>query len=209
MQIQIISSPHFFSGEIEIIKGLLEENLDVLYIRKPQSDRKTLSLFLSKIPQKWHYKIMIPYSEGLEDLEDLRYIRGFHFNKKSIDDLKGCFESKVNYLHKMNKRTSTGIHLPKNLSELPENIGDIWLSPVFKSISKQNYLPTVNWNPIKLNLPLERVVALGGVNQNNIDELKTRGFKKLALMGAIWTSNNQIKTFKDIKKLCLEKDLLS
>lgn len=66
-----------------------------------------------------------------------------------------------------------------------------YISPIYPSISKQGYsnedlLPAIK--ELK-NIP-KNWVALGGIQPDNIEELKILGFKNIAVLGFIWNAPN-------------------
>jgi thiamine-phosphate pyrophosphorylase len=66
----------------------------------------------------------------------------------------------------------------------------LFLSPVFDSISKENYnsrFPESLLCDLKSKgIINEKVIALGGVNKHNISKVKDYGFGGAAVLGALW-----------------------
>ncbi len=52
-----------------------------------------------------------------------------------------------------------------------------------------------------------KVIALGGVNIEKIEQVMDMGFDGMALLGGIWKSGNPIAQFKNIKEECERKNL--
>ena len=63
----------------------------------------------------------------------------------------------------------------------------IFLSPIFKTKKNKHYLDITKFNLIKLSSNTD-VIALGGINQNNVKKLKLCGVKGLA--GISWIKKN-------------------
>ena len=80
----------------------------------------------------------------------------------------------------------------------------VLLSPIFDSISKDDY--TSRFTPVQLRELAKRkiidkkVMALGGVDLENIGDLKSYGFGGAVLLGAIWNRFN-IHSAQDFKEL--------
>ena len=69
------------------------------------------------------------------------------------------------------------------------------LSPVFSSISKQDY----EGQGFDVNHMDKLVVGMGGVTSENIAEFKALGFKGVGVLGGIWNSTTPIETFKKMQ----------
>ena len=115
------------------------------------------------------------------------------------------------------KLTSNGTLLGDALEELKEqkrNFDYVFFSPVFDSISKQDY--RANYSPEELRkahkagIIDKKVMALGGIDVDNVREVKSLGFGGVAIMGALWSKfdscldqdfDQVIEHFKKLKKL--------
>ena len=88
------------------------------------------------------------------------------------------------------------------------------MSPIFDSISKQNYLSTYSAEEIrqasKDGIIDKKVIALGGIDAGNIPLIKDYGFGGAAILGDLWnrfdTRINRdykelIEHFRELKKL--------
>ena len=88
------------------------------------------------------------------------------------------------------------------------------LSPVFDSISKKdyhaNYTPEEIRKAHKAGIIDKKVIALGGIDIDNIRQVKDYGFGGAAIMGALWNRFDTccdcdysliIDHFKKLKKL--------
>jgi thiamine-phosphate pyrophosphorylase len=85
-----------------------------------------------------------------------------------------------------------------------------FLSPVFDSISKADYRGKYDLRELKVILRKkeEKIIALGGVDEDKIDALKDAGFAGIALLGAIWQSDEPIDKFRLVRKKWLAKELV-
>jgi thiamine-phosphate pyrophosphorylase len=76
----------------------------------------------------------------------------------------------------------------------------LFLSPVFKSISKSGYGPGWKIEEIKeaiggANSPL---YALGGIRTTNISIVRDLGFRGIGVLGAVWNSLDPVGAFREI-----------
>lgn len=96
-------------------------------------------------------------------------------------------------------------HSLKELEECKEKYEYAFLSPVFDSISKQGYKGKFDLQELK-NSPLLRreaggeIIALGGIDEYTIAEAISVGFKGVAVLGAVWMSDDPLKKFKELKR---------
>ena len=75
----------------------------------------------------------------------------------------------------------------------------VFLSPVFDSISKQGYKGNISIEDLKNSIPDGiNVVALGGINRSNVDQLLSLPIFGIGLLGAIWMDDDPVNTFKEI-----------
>lgn len=80
-----------------------------------------------------------------------------------------------------------------------------FLSPVFSSISKEGYASKLDFSIeiSKRTNHTTKLIALGGIQFENIHQAIAFGFDDVALLGAIWESNNPLENFKK----CQQTDL--
>jgi hypothetical protein len=83
-----------------------------------------------------------------------------------------------------------------------------FLSPIFDSISKRGYKSKFSQELTRNELVKiseisgKQVIALGGIDEDKIEICRTLGFSGVAILGAIWNSENPVEKFKRIKYLC-------
>lgn len=84
---------------------------------------------------------------------------------------------------------STAVHDIHTFNRLHRRFSYAFISPVFPSISKKDYKQTLDF---KMDNIKERtndntkLIALGGIHSQNIQELITMGYDDVALCGYIW-----------------------
>lgn len=79
------------------------------------------------------------------------------------------------------------------------------MSPVFKSISKENYDRNINWSTeIKKRSNFKtKLIGLGGIQAENIHQAMEMDFDDVALLGTIWNSEQPIKNFELCQQIVL------
>lgn len=76
-----------------------------------------------------------------------------------------------------------------------------FLSPIFNSISKKGYYSPFDLEVVKdfLHNRPEKLIALGGIDEDKVETVKATGFGGAALLGAIWQSEDPVAKFNRIK----------
>ena len=81
-----------------------------------------------------------------------------------------------------------------NISEIKikekQNCEEIFLSPIFKTNKHKNYLDTIKFNLQTLEVKKD-VIALGGINSNNLKKIKLTKSKGIASIS--WIKKNGLK----------------
>ncbi|HEU0125229.1 thiamine phosphate synthase [Flavobacterium sp.] len=194
----VITNPFSVEDEIQILHSLLEEGLSLLHIRKPDFSELEMAQFLHQIKLKFRTNLVL---HNHHDLADDFGIERFHFSekeRKSLNDFPAKFSKPCRC------KFSTSTHSIEDFNSL-ENFDYAFLSPVFKSISKENYHPKIDlFEVIKSRTNHKtKIVALGGIDSKNIPEVLEKGFDDVALLGSIWKNENPLKQFKLCQQIAL------
>ncbi|KQX09113.1 thiamine phosphate synthase [Flavobacterium sp. Root420] len=186
----VITNPSAISGEIGIIDSLFKEGLSLLHIRKPDFCEVEMAQFINQIKVKFRSSLVLHSHHQLA--EDLG-INRIHFSEK---DRKHSHDFPARFLKPC--RYSTSTHSIEDFNSLEKDFEYAFLSPVFKSISKENYHPEKDlFDTIKSRTNFRtKVIALGGIDPENIKKTLENGFDDIALLGSIWCSENPVKQFK-------------
>lgn len=175
MKTIVITKENFFQGEIEALIALFKEQLVALHLRKPNASKEELRAFIEKIPSQYHCKIVLHQHHELLEEFDLKRI---HLKDGQWKD----------YNYKSNIQYSASTHQLEDLKHLPQALSYVFLSPIFDSISKQDYPAAFERNELIAGLLVKdiEVFALGGINNKNVEEVKSLGFNGIACLGYIW-----------------------
>lgn len=200
MKLILITPPNYFVEEDKIITALFEEGLDILHLRKPDTAPMYAERLLTLIPKQYHKRIVV---------HD-------HFYLKEEFHLKGIHLSKRNPTPPANYKghISRSCHSLEEVKATKRTCDYVFLSPVFDSISKLNYNSAYSNKELKqahkAGIIDKKVIALGGIDTNNIKEIKGIGFGGAAILGALWNKFDLCNTndyqeliahFKKLKKL--------
>ena len=185
----VISNPYAIKNEIRVVNALFEEGLDLLHIRKPEFLELEIAQFIHQIKLEYRNRLVLHNHHALAGDFGIDRIHFSEKERKSNSDSSLKFASTY---------TSTSSHSIEDFNSLENNFDYAFLSPVFKSISKENYHPETDLFEAlkKRNNYKTKVVALGGIDFQNITKILENGFDDFALLGSIWNNENPVKEFK-------------
>ena len=204
MQTIIYTSPTAIENEIEIISQLLDAGADYLYIRKPELDDFSLVDYVESIPEKY-WKQCISTSLIIAKEFDFG---GYHFTRDIVQKNELYNEKIISWLNESGKISSVSAHSIEEMKKYAGIFKHVIVSPVFKSISKENH--SYDWNFGELNivltdchasLAMTKFFAVGGVDETKISIVKNLIFDGVGLLGALWNEpENAIDNFQQIMK---------
>lgn len=200
MKLILITSPKFFIEEDQIITALFEEGLDILHLRKPETAPMFSERLLSLIPKQYHKRIVTHDHFYLKEEFNLM---GIHLNSRNPDVPLG-YKGHV----------SCSCHSLEEVKQKKGHFNYVFMSPVFDSISKKEYLSNFSAEELKAahksGLIDKKVIALGGICSDNIRTIRKYGFGGAAVLGDIWDRFDEqttvnftevLQRFKQLKKL--------
>jgi thiamine-phosphate pyrophosphorylase len=206
MQLIVISSPGARDGEFEAANEMLAAGLECFHLRKPgytgQQYREALQeikpAFLKRIMIHDHYQLAARFN-----------VRGLHFSGEQLGKLpEAALKEVIRSARKRGLRVSRGVHSLEELNAAARLFDYLWLSPVFDSISKPGYPAAINPEEaavfLKTYTAACEIYALGGVDEENIPQLRNAGFHGLAVLGAIWQSADPVGKFNRLQNILIE-----
>jgi len=191
----VISHAAMLPGEATIIQQLFAEGLEYFHLRKPGADEQAVRQLIEAIPAVYHNRIVM---HGFFHLMEVYDIRRYHFREEHrqatavemLAELKG-----KGYI------LSTSVHDLTTLQQLPPLFAYTFFSPVFDSISKQGYKGVAGDDFMLSNeCKSVPVIALGGIDAGNIEQVADMNFDGAAVLGAIWNEPAKaVDNFKILK----------
>lgn len=180
MELILITDEVFRKDEAKLIDQLFEDGLALLHLRKPKAQLSEMRSLLNEISSEWHSRIVVHRLDELVKEFDLSHAHG--------------------------QNVSRSCHSFEEVNQA-ESQGDkyAFLSPIFDSISKRGYKAAFDSNQLKSFLDHQislKVFALGGVSLDKLEQCKDLGFGGVAVLGAVWKSNDPLKAFSEIKNRC-------
>lgn len=184
MKLIVVTPPTFFVEEDKIITALFEEGLDILHLRKPETPTMYSERLLTLIPEKYHHRIVTHEHFYLKEEFNLR---GIHLNVRN-----------PNEPHDYAGHLSYSCHSVEEVKNKKHFYDYVFMSPIYDSISKVNHYSTYTAEELrkakKEGIIDNKVMALGGINEENILEIKDFGFGGAVVLGDIW---NRFDAYSD------------
>lgn len=172
----VITLPYFFDGEAEQIVQLLHSSVDLIHIRKPESKAEEVERLIMSIPSEYYPRLVL---HDHHDLAMKYHLHGVHLNGRNPQPPVG-WEGSV----------SKSCHSLEEVKEWKEKCDYVSLSPIFDSISKQGYHAAFSSTEIeeasRQGIIDKKVLALGGVTFNKIDDVLRMGFGGGMILGDAW-----------------------
>lgn len=202
MELFVISDPFAFKGETALINSLFESGMSVFHLRKEGLGRADYAALLEGIQPQYHDRIALhQFHELILDFPDINRLHYQEWLRRETaqQDLSNQKNGRV---------LSTSIHQLASLQETTD-FDYTFYGPVFNSISKPGYAGVIEQD---FTLPVvrpARIIALGGIEWNNLEQVKALGFEGLAVLGAIWKDRiHAVSNFKNIQEKCRQLDLM-
>ncbi len=180
----LISPPEEYSGEAGFVNRLFSEGLGTFHLRKPGWTVEQLVRYIREIEPQYHKRIMVHYREEVRRHVE---VKGIHFRCRELPLQKPAFE------------VSSGLHSWNELSEVAERIDYAFVSPFFDSISKEGYLSDKQLWQVPEGVEREKAVALGGINAENINTIRSLGLRGAAVLGTVWKAAGPVEAFLELK----------
>ncbi len=184
--ILIITPEQSVPGETKIINELFQEGLELLHVRKPMMDEAAMRNYIKNIDSGYHEQLVLHSHYILA--EEFGTSR-LHFKESERQNIPDRFFKE--YI------VSTSVHSIDGFNKLDARWEYAFISPVFPSISKKGY---GNGTKILESIRQRKndesgLIALGGIDQHNIDTVFSENVDGAALLGAIWESKEPLKTY--------------
>lgn len=182
----VISNPSPLKNEHIHIRQLFDEGLELFHLRKKDLSESEIRFFIEAIPIAnlpkvvihSHYHLAVEYG-----------LRGIHVPSSFTDNHNS-------------RHLSVSFHSLHEIDRFKAHFKYGFLSPVFDSISKLAYKSNFNLTEVQqfLYFQKNKIIALGGIDEDKIAKIKDCNFSGIALLGAIWQNSKPCEKFLQIKK---------
>lgn len=178
MKLIVVTQPFFFAGEAARIEALFRAGLELLHLRKPASSAEECGALLEQLPPFCRGRIVTHDHFGLVARFGLR---GVHLNGRNPLPPPGF----------AGQRSASCHSLEELAGRKREGFDYLFLSPVFDSLSKRGYRAAFPPDVLAAAreagvLDGQRVVALGGIRPELLEQVAAWGFGGAAVLGYVW-----------------------
>ncbi len=196
MELIVISDPGKVADEAMIINQLFETGMTRFHLRKPDWNGTQLIDLLTQIDNSFHGQIALHQHHYIAEYFE---IKGLHYKEQDrfTTSPKEFIQQK-----KQGYALSTSVHDLEVLKSL-KVFDNIFFGPVFDSLSKLGYKSNVaeSFYLDKTGIG-QKVTALSGINESNLNRVKEMNFDGAAVLGAIWNKPNQaVANFNELKNI--------
>lgn len=181
----LITNQYNVKDEAKIIQQIASFDSCFIHVRKPNYSLSRMKKWLEQFSIKTTQKMMLHQHHQL--YADFS-IRGIHLKESH----KNCVIS----LSKEPKITLSAAYHNAVEAQQQSCYDYSVLSPVFDSISKAN----VKGKKFNVQNSKKPIIALGGVDAENMKIARNLGFQGVAVLGSIWQNENPIDAFRTIEK---------
>ncbi|MCQ2201754.1 MAG: thiamine phosphate synthase [Bacteroidales bacterium] len=187
----VITSPGYISDEADKINSLFEVGIRRLHLRKPDATSEDVARLVAQIDEQWYDKISVHYHF---DVAEAFSLGGVHLSGRTPDVPKRWMGL-----------VSASCHTLEEIEQKKEGLDYCFLSPIFDSISKVGYGSAFSIEQLQVardnQLIDSKVIALGGVSEENLDTIKKLGFGGYAILGALWRIEEKEKIAEYARKM--------
>lgn len=188
----VISDTELFAGEANIVNQLFDNGLQLFHLRKYNNSQSEIECFIDQIKPEYRKRLVL---HQFHEMVGGFGIRRLHFSER---DRKLIDEVDLKELKNQGGILSTSLHSMDEFNVLSSCFDYAFLSPVFDSISKSDYKA----KPFDLSFKKGtniKLIALGGINENNCSRALEMGFDGVALLGSVWRSEDKTSIFIKVK----------
>lgn len=121
---------------------------------------------------------------------DLFHLRKPDYTTDELMELWNKLDDEVKIKTVLHQDFKGSCHSFEEVEALNGQLPYCFLSPVFDSISKQGYLAKFDATELKAFFKKKRtikVIALGGIAEDNYNEVLSIGFDGAAFLGSVWS----------------------
>ena len=190
MKLVILTKATFFVEEDKILTTLFEEGMDNLHLYKPDSEPVYSERLLTLLSEDYYRKITVHDHFYLREEFGLK---GIHLNTADAElpyGYKGHF--------------SCTCHSIAELHDAKKKADYVFLKTIFDSQSNPQDKQTISEEELReasrKGLIDKHVYAMGGINLDNIRQMRDLGFGGVVICGDLWNRFNihQEQDYKDL-----------
>ncbi len=192
-------TPHDDTAELPWLASLFANGLQRLHVRKPGWSRAELADYVQAIAPQYRSRLAL---HSHYDLVPELGLGGIH-----LTETARRAPSLARLLRRLGgSSVSASLHTLADVQQHRRRYSYVLLSPIFNSISKEDYLSVFDLAQVQAVLHKlaarpgyrPRVLALGGIEAANVACARQLGFAGAAVLGSIWQSPDPVASFREL-----------
>jgi thiamine-phosphate pyrophosphorylase len=197
-QLVLLTAPTAQPDEPRVLTELLAQSPGRLHLRKPGWPAAWLEALIRALPPQYYERLVL---HGHPELVRRYQIGGLHLTEAG----RRAATRRPALLP--GQTLSTSFHSLAEIARTRRRYDYVFLSPIFDSISKAGYAS--NFDLVDVQRFLRRlagqagspppVLALGGIDSQNIALVRQAGFAGAALLGAVWQSADPVAAWQRVQ----------
>lgn len=191
----VVTSEYSFEKEAYWINTLLSHGMECLWLRKHIADIASVNRLLERIDASFFNKILLSYPLWTT-FSEKNLFYGVHFSEKNRVAIT---DEKLKELKGNGIVVSTSVHSQDTYLGLSADFDQTFVSPLFDSISKENYQANQKAWSIGQQQKHIATIGLGGITTKNVWQVLDSGFDGAAVLGNIWKADNPLQQWIDLK----------
>ena len=189
----VITSENHLANENDALNLLFCNGLETLHLRKPDWTIDAYRKWIREIDSIHHSKLVLHHHHELSEEFNLKGVHLTEGTRKSLTDSASQY---IQSMHHRQLTVSSSFHDRNDVEECALDLDYHFLSPVFDSISKKDYTGKM----FDVSASRKKIIALGGIQSENVAEVNSLGFKGVAALGCIWNSENPVQAFQQLNQ---------
>ena len=199
MRLWIVTSPDNFASEYDDIEEMFRRGLSRLILDKRGRGEGRHATFNEY--ERWLLSLPM-------DLRDRIWVRGTPDMAEQLD-VRGCVcdaESFMGEVPESWKRVNclAFCRSAEQIEKLPEWLSGVFIGPVFQPQSV--YAPVESLGTLAVSEMLDKckipqAVAFGGIDHENLDEVKKLPIQGVSVLGGIWNYADPVNAFIKLNRL--------
>ncbi len=176
---------------MDIICSFLKNSDTLFHLRRYDWEEGQVAEFLSQFTKEELKKVVLNHHHFLATEFGINRLHFSEQDRKEIDEEKLQRFADARFI------LSTSVHELETFNKLPASFTYSFLSPVFDSISKEEY------KAVKFDLSHRRkdiqLIGLGGITKDNYKNVFEMGFDGVAFLGGVWSESKPSEIINIIK----------
>lgn len=183
----VITPPETGLQEVSHVQAMLQSGVPIVHVRKPTFSSEDTERYVNSFSEKYRSRLVLHQHHEIASKFKLG---GIHYKERDIPRTVKVAPG--------NLTTSISYHKTEQLLECKGAVDYCFLSPIYSSISKKGYGPgkeLQDKSSLGSYVASSRapVVALGGIQPQNFEEIAELGFQGVALLGCVWNQPDPVE----------------